>query len=232
MPTVPLLCLLLWGCAGTLLQRDRLENSLAGRTRLRHQIEARGITIENPDGLASVAYLARAVPSQMEVHVGYFLIWPDESPDFGTTYPVDRATLARQALVPLIYTRWLYLPHSGGLQRLLYGRGDVEGVFAVYAVAGDSLGGLKSLTFERPGHREFRVAEGGSDPGIGAVSLRGAPFLRVASWNHLFGVPTGAGEAVHFHVKPFTAEQWERLNMDRRRAEIAKRHLQPAGPAP
>jgi hypothetical protein len=188
-------------------------------------IEARGIHIAQPDGLRDVYYLARVDTLEQVVQVGYFLVWPGEFPDFGRRYQVSRKDKRRQLALPLYYTNWLYLPRSGGLQRLMFGRGDVEGIAVIYSLSNGMLGIPLAVSFEMPGHRALTIPDSAGNWSLRQVTEREAPSLQIASWNHMFKPPGEDVSMQAFPVRPFPMGEWERLNMNRRRAEIAKRDL-------
>ncbi|MFC1619230.1 hypothetical protein ACFL45_04715 [Candidatus Neomarinimicrobiota bacterium] len=213
------------GCAttGTRLEPDQLHKRLPGN--IAQDIEQRLIHIVQPDKLQNVYYLARMDPTENRVFVGYFLEWSGEFPDFGRKYPISRTERWQQVRIPIFYTNWLYIPRSGGLQRRMFGPGDVEGITVAYELVGDSLGQLLAIGFEMPGHKAMTIPDSTDEWSVQDVVSDGAPFLQLASWNHMFKPPAAGSSPQIFHVQPFPDREWSRLKMNRRRAEIAKRGL-------
>lgn len=220
------------GCAtvGTVMAPEDFHDQLP--LRIAEDIEARLIHIANPVGLEKVYYLGQVDTAEQVVRVGYFLVWPGEFPDFGRVYPVSKRERRRQIRLPLYYTNWLYIPRSGGLQRMMFGRGDVEGIGVTYALSDGELGMPVAVSFEMPGHKSVTVPDSVGTMLLGEVVYRNAPYLQMASWNHMFKPPDEGVARQAFPVQPFPGEQWERFNMDRRRAEIAKRGLAGSGSLP
>ena len=220
------------GCAtvGTVMVPEQLHERLPAR--IAQAIEAHGIHIAAPVRLSKVYYLARMDTAEQVVQVGYFLVWRGEFPDFGRRYPVSGREKIRQLTLPLYYTNWLYIPRSGGLQRRMFGRGDVEGIRVTYQLSDGELGELLRVSFERPGHRAFTVPDSAGTRTLAEVIYKGVPCLQIASWNHMFKPLDEGAERQAFPVQPFPEDQWERFSMDRRRAEIAKRGLAPSGSTP
>ena len=234
--TTLMLLVLSIGCAttGTMLEPHQLHDQLPER--IAEEIERRPIHLALPGDLQRVYYLARVDSAEGRVFVGYFLEWSGEFPDFGRKYPVSRAERWRQLRIPLFYTNWLYIPRTGGLQRRMFGPGDVEGIWVVYDLVydlvGNRLGSLRSVAFEMPGHRAVTIPDSTSDWFIRDIVLEGAPFLQLASWNHMFRPPDKGISSQAFYAQPFPTPQWHRLKMNRRRAEIAKRGLSDSVPLP
>ena len=44
------------------------------------------------------------------------------------------------------------MPYSGGLQKIIYGEKDVEGIYAEYGLKNSELGNLINLAYESKGH--------------------------------------------------------------------------------
>jgi hypothetical protein len=213
------------GCAttGTRLEPDQIHDQLPRH--LAREIEQRPIHLAQPDELQNVYYLARVDTMGGRVFVGYFLEWSGEFPDFGRKYPISRTERCQQVRIPIFYTNWLYIPRSGGLQRRMFGPGDVEGITVAYELAGNRLGQPLSIGFEMPGHKAMTIPDSTDDWTIDQIVSGGAPFLQLASWNHMFKPPEAGVSPQAFAARPFPDRQWNRLKMNRRRAEIAKRGL-------
>jgi hypothetical protein len=189
------------------------------------EIENRGVIINNPTGLQNVFYLAAVDPLNKTVGVAYFLIWDNEFPDFGRKYKVNFVERLSQFFLPFYYTNWLYLPNSGGLQYLLFGKGDVEGIWAVYSFEQDIIFTLDFLSFELPGHNPVHFTSSGDKNNIRTVSQDNTPFVQIASWNHLFEPPDSCQKRQTFNPTWFPSEKWNEYNMDNNRADIVKNYL-------
>ncbi len=213
------------GCAttGTRLEPDQLHNQLPSN--IAQDIEQRPIYIARPDNLQNVYYLARVDSMRNRAFVGYFLKWSGEFPDFGRKHTVSSAERRKQYRIPIFYTNWLYLPRTGGVQRQMFGPGDVEGITVTYELVGDSLGQPLSIGFEMPGHKTLTVPDSTDEWSVHDIVSGDAPFLQLASWNHMFKPPEAGVSPQTIYVRPFPDRQWNRLKMNRRRAEIAKRGL-------
>jgi hypothetical protein len=107
----------------------------------------------------------------------------------------------------------------------MFGPGDVEGITVTYELEGESLGQPLAIGFEMPGHKAMTIPDSTDEWSMDQIVLGGAPFLQLASWNHMFKPPEVGISPQAFSVKPFPEKQWNRLKMNRRRAEIAKRGL-------
>lgn len=213
------------GCAttGTWLEPEQLHHRLPDP--IRRDIEQRPVHIAQPEDLQNVYYLARVDTAEHRAFVGYFLEWSGEFPDFGRKYPVSAAERRQQYRLPVFYTNWLYIPRTGGMQRRMFGPGDVEGITLTYELVGDSLSRPLSIGFEMPGHKALTIPDSTDEWSLLDVVSGDAPSLQMASWNHMFK-PTDAGiSSQAFYPRPFPTKQWDRLKMNRRRAEIAKRGL-------
>ncbi|MFP4418596.1 MAG: hypothetical protein ACLFSB_15125 [Chitinispirillaceae bacterium] len=121
-------------------------------------------------------------------------------------------------------TRVFYLPFSLGLQRLLYGPADVEGIFAEYSLCNGHLDSLLFLAFEKPGHVRTSMSRTRDSALFAKCMHNNAPVLKIASWNHLFAVPDDTS-AQKLNVCKFDAHNWKRLRMHRPRASIVKEYF-------
>lgn len=211
---------MLIGCAGATIDIQSLQDNLPPQVIA--EIEERGFHLARAGDLEQVYYLARVDSAAGQVRVGYFLVWPGEYPDFGSDYPAGPGQVAVQRMIPLAYTNWLYLPGTGGLQRLLYGPGDVEGVAVLFTRDDRWLGRIESVRFELPGHAAVVIPDPALPWTLADVTRNDGPSLRVASWNHLFLPPDTTADPVRLEVTPFPPDEWRRLKMHRRRAERAK----------
>ena len=130
-------------------------------------------------------------------HIAYHFVWEYErnnAPGWG----------------PFL-SRWVYTGGLG-LQRIMFGRGDVE-TLALVIGPSDRVLEFAYETAEQYNPREFGVRHR-------TVRIR-APqptpaALRVMSWNHLFeeaGSGSGNGARVALHPEYFTAALWEEYSM-------------------
>jgi hypothetical protein len=150
---------------------------------IQHQpvcIASRGAWLENLG--STLLYVHRRVGD--ELRVGYFAYWADERP-WGEN--LETYTLLPALALDATYTHTLFvLP---GLQRVLYGAGDIEGVTVVYRV---SPGGTQSA--------QRAVAENRLH---GKVVLRadelvmrdGRVVAMTESWSHQLGARDAARHA-------------------------------------
>jgi len=193
-----LLTLLLvnFGCSGLIISSKYFYTDR--QLGIYEQIEKRGIYLANPIGIKNVYYLAKIDSLTNNAHVGYFIEWEKEHPDFGTHYKTTLLGIMLQVIVPIFYTNWIYLPKSGGIVYLLYGKHDVEGIFAIYDCSENSLNKLKFIAFEFPNHKECQIPNEQSTIQIHDVAINYAPFLEVASWNHRFRIPINKRRIQHF----------------------------------
>ena len=210
--------LFIMGCSGTVLLIDNVHHSNDRCDELIADIEARGIFIQNSTGLSNVYYLSKVDTTNGCIGVAYFLEWTNEFPDFGRFYNANCIGLALQILAPLIYTNWLYIPLTGGLQRILYGKRDIEGIWAEYSYSNEKIDSLTTISFETPGHNPANI----SQADIALFSKDNIPFIKIASWSHLFEKPIQENPAGHFKPIPFPADKWGEYRMNNKRAEIAK----------
>ncbi len=145
------------------------------------------------------------------VHIVYHFVWPGErnpGPGWGPRL-----------------SRWVYTGGLG-LQRIMFGKGDIE---LVVVVVGPD-GRLEELLFETAEaydprafgvrHRDVRLrGPAASAPGFA---------LRVMSWNHLFEPLARAGAAprgsrVTLAPEYFTNELWEEYTMFRQKETFFRR---------
>ncbi|MFH1850905.1 MAG: hypothetical protein ABIA75_01030 [Candidatus Neomarinimicrobiota bacterium] len=197
----------------------------ADQAEIHRWVENQGIYIENPAWLENVYYLMNVEREKGVVHVGYFLDWENEFPDFGRRFKTTPVEIVKQFFLPLVYTNFLYIPNSGGIQQVQFGKHDVEGIYARYSFDDSGLTGLLELRFEIPEHKEINIPNYELKIELDAVSQDGIPWVRVASWNHLFLPPEKNDQTNRFKLKLFPKEIWQEYNMDRKRAEVGKRYL-------
>jgi len=190
-------------------------------------IESQGLFIENSAKLENLFYLMNVDHENQVVHVGYFLDWENEFPDFGRTFKTTPKKILGQILLPLVYTNFLYIPNSGGLQQIQFGKHDVEGIYAKYSYDDSDLTELLELRFELPGHNEIIVPNEKLEITLDDVSRDIVPWIKVASWNHLFAPPVKNDQTQKFKAKLFPKDKWQEYNMDRKRAEVGKKYLIP-----
>ncbi|MCH8838545.1 MAG: hypothetical protein IIA60_12235, partial [Candidatus Marinimicrobia bacterium] len=84
---------------------------------------------------------------------------------------------------------------------------------------------IESVGFEQPGHEAVVIPDAALLWSLADVTHNNAPSLGVASWNHLFLPPDTTSSPVRMEVSPFPPDEWRRLKMHRRRAELAKQVL-------
>ena len=216
-------------CSGTVLKINEHSNNPNNPQRVLDEIEKRGLYIQTPANLKNVFYLAKVDSLSNAIGVAFFLEWEDEFPDFGKTFKTNSFGILSQAIIPLFYTNWFYIPNSGGLQRILFGKHDLEGIWVKYSFSNGSLGSIDFLTFELPGHKIIHFSKSDNQNKIDLVSKNNSPFIKVASWNHLFEQPVEGGNVKHFIPIPFPLEKWKNYKMNNRRAEIAKNYFEQFG---
>lgn len=204
-------------CAGTRL--CSLETPMNSNPEIRKEIEDNGLFFTTQEPVSAVYYLFTFNKELQELSVSYFVVWEQEYPDFGRSYSTNFMGKLAQVFVPLFYTNWLYLPKTGGMQRILYGKQDVEGIFAVFRYSHE-IETLKFCVFDSIGHN---------------VIVRKYPernshvCIKTISWNHMVNLETVCDYAFRVHPRYFDKTAWNRLNMNRRRAESAKRWFKRAG---
>ena len=123
--------------------------------------------------------------------------------------------------MPIVYTNWFYIPNSGGIQRLLYGKHDIEGIWAVYNLKDGKISSLKSLDFETSQHKEVHYSNSSSTNNISSVSNKNHPFIRIITWNHMIDRPDSS-KYIEFYPIYFPRSKWKEYNMDNKRAEMTK----------
>ena len=214
-------------CQEPTILSDKVFEYQTDHQKIHGWIEDQGIFIENSAKLDNLFYLINVDPKKRVVHVGYFLDWKNEFPDFGRTFKTTPKKILGQFFLPLLYTNFLYIPNSGGFQQIQFGKHDVEGIYAKYSYDDSGLTELLELRFELPGHNEIKVPNQKLDITMDDVSQDIIPWLKVASWNHLFAPPDKIGRTERFTAKLFPKEKWLEYNMDRKRAEVGKKYLIP-----
>lgn len=114
----------------------------AARSAMQAAIEAKpvciGSSVESAGTLGDVLYYRAAALPDGHVAVGYFAFFSEERP-WGNNWLTW--TVVPALAVDLVYSRALLV--APGLQRAMYGAGDVEGVSIVYEVRPDG-----SLSFD------------------------------------------------------------------------------------
>ena len=227
-----IIVLLLSLSSGIFCQEPTILSDMVFEYQTDHQkihgwIEDQGIFIENSAKLDNLFYLMNVDSENRVLHVGYFLDWKNEFPDFGRTFKTTPKKILGQFFLPLVYTNFLYIPNSGGLQQIQFGKHDVEGIYAKYTYNNSGLTELLELRFELPGHNEIKVPNLKLEITMDDVSQDMIPWLKVASWNHLFAPPDKIGRTERFTAKLFPKDKWLEYNMDRKRAEVGKKYLIP-----
>ena len=214
-------------CQDPTILSDKVFEYQPDHQKIHSWIESQGIFIENPAQLENLFYLMNIDLENRVVHVGYFLDWKNEFPDFGRTFKTTPKKILGQFFLPLVYTNFLYIPNSGGLQQIQFGKHDVEGIYAKYSYDESGLTELLELRFELPGHNEIKVPNEKLEITMDDVSQDMVPWIKVASWNHLFAPPEKNDRTKKFKAKLFPKDKWREYNMDRKRAEVGKKYLSP-----
>ena len=149
------------------------------------------------------------------IHITYHYVWTEE---------INRTAGFLPFLNRIFYTGGLRL------QRIMFGKGDVENVSIVIGQSGQ----VEKLQFERAAnyspddfgvqHEEVNID--------GPISL--PIVLRVVSWNHLFdlekrgpaGLPehgSSQGSPVKLEVRYFTRELWEEYTMVKEHEKLLRK---------
>ena len=212
--------LLLLNCAGTSLH-SKISNHDKNNNKILKQIENRSLFIENSNGLENIYYLATVDSLNKSIGVAYFLDWNNEFPDFGKNYESNFLGIVYQVIVPIFYTNWLYIPNTGGIQRILYGKHDIEGIWVVYHLEDENILSLKSLSFETRGHKEIHYTFSDTLKNIELVSKNHHPYVKVITWNHMLDKPSN-NEYMEFNPIYFSSNKWEEYNMNKKRSEMVK----------
>ena len=218
-----LFCLLfIFNCKGTSLNPEISNHDIKNKPDILNQIESRSLLIQNSDGLENVYYLAVEDSINNLLGVAYFLDWSNEFPDFGKNYKTSFLDIASQIFMPIVYTNWFYIPNSGGFQRILYGKHDIEGIWAVYSLKNGKISSLKSLDFETRGHKEMHYSDSSLTNNISSVSNKNHPFIRIVTWNHMMDRPDSS-KYIEFYPIYFPNSKWKEYNMGNKRAEMTKK---------
>tara|TARA_B100000945_G_scaffold316188_1_gene316649 strand:+ start:1841 stop:2533 length:693 start_codon:yes stop_codon:yes gene_type:complete len=215
--------LLLYNCRGNPICLTISNQDLDNNDFLK-LIENKSLFIENSNGLENIYYLAKVDSIKKLIGVAYFLDWDNEFPDFGQNYESNFLEIIYQMIIPIFYTNWLYIPSSGGLQRILFGKHDVEGIWGVYNIEEEGILSLRSLYFETKGHKQVHYSFDDSVNNIGLVSRNNHPYLRVITWNHMLDKPIN-NEYMEYTPIYFPSNKWKEYNMNNQRAEMAKNFL-------
>ena len=211
--------LLLVNCTGTYLNSE-IPNYDTNNNIFK-QIENRSLFIENSNGLENIYYLVKIDSLNKSIGVAYFLDWKNEFPDFGTKYKSNSLDIFYQTIMPIFYTNWLYIPNTGGLQRILYGKHDIESIWAEYHFEDEKILSLKSLFFETKGHKKVYYSFNDTIQNIALVSKNNSPYVRVITWNHMLDKPTN-NEYIEYKPIYFSKNKWKEYSMNNQRAELAK----------
>ena len=186
-----------------------------------NEIENHSLYIQNDYNLDNIYYLTALDSLNNSIGVAYFLDWINEFPDFGKIYKTNLFDIIHQIFIPIFYTNWLYIPNSGGMQRILYGKHDIEGIWAVYDLKDGKIETLKLLSFETNGHKAIHYSSNTSINNIKLVSKNNFPFVNIISWNHMIGTPNST-EYKEFKPIYFSKDLWEEYRMDNNRSVLVK----------
>lgn len=185
------------------------------------EIENHSLYIQNDYNLDNIFYLTVVDSSNNSIGVAYFLDWINEFPDFGKIYKTNLFDIIHQIFIPIFYTNWLYIPNTGGMQRILYGKHDIEAIWAVYDLKDGKIETLKSLSFETNGHKSVHYYSNDTINNIKLVSKNNFPFINIITWNHMIGLPNSS-EYKEFNPIYFPKELWKEYGMDKNRSVLAK----------
>ncbi len=144
-----------------------------------------GSTVQSAGTLSDVLYYRKIKLGDGKVAVGYFAFFSEERP-WGNNWLTW--TVVPALAVDLVYSRALFV--APGLQRVLYGAGDVEGVAIVYDTSEDG-----SL-------RVDRAIVDGDDEHVVTFSRDQAfaldpsrPTFYADAWSHQLGARTARSRA-------------------------------------
>lgn len=186
----------------------------ATRSATQAAIEAKpvciGSSVESAGSLGDVLYYRAAALPDGHVAVGYFAFFSEERP-WGNNWLTW--TVVPALAVDMVYSRALLV--APGIQRAMYGAGDVEGVSIVYAVNPDaSLSFDHATADDRTEHpfvisRERAFALDPGQPvfysdiwshqlgGTGAASRQNLAYLRCYEGDSIRPLPDDVGRAYH-----------------------------------
>tara|TARA_B100001142_G_scaffold57237_1_gene55986 strand:- start:324 stop:1001 length:678 start_codon:yes stop_codon:yes gene_type:complete len=185
------------------------------------EIENHSLYIQNDYNLDNIYYLTAIDSFSNSIGVAYFLDWNNEFPDFGKTYKTNFFDIIYQLFIPIFYTNWLYIPNTGGMQRILYGKHDIEGIWAIYDLKGGKIDSLRALSFETTGHKAVHYSSNNPINNTRLVSKNNCPFINIITWNHMLGLPN-SNQYKEFKPIYFSEELWLEYNMDNNRSELIK----------
>tara|TARA_Y100000996_G_scaffold415368_1_gene409633 strand:- start:699 stop:1370 length:672 start_codon:yes stop_codon:yes gene_type:complete len=188
------------------------------------EIENHTLYIQNDYNLDNIYYLTAIDSFNNSVGVAYFLDWNNEFPDFGKNYKTDFLDIIYQVFIPIFYTNWLYIPNTGGIQRILYGKHDIEGIWAIYDLKDSKIDSLRLLSFETDKHKEVHYSSNDPINNINLVSKNNFPFISIITWNHMIGQPD-SNKYREFKPIYFTKELWKEYRMDNNRSTLVKELL-------
>ncbi|WP_437738131.1 hypothetical protein [Sorangium sp. So ce1335] len=111
-----------------------------------------GSTVASAGELGDVLYYRSAPGERGEVSVGYYAFFSEERP-WGNNWLTW--TVLPALAVDLVYTHALFV--GPGVQRVMYGKGDVEGFRIVYSVGDDGRLAVEHGVADRGDHSEVRL---------------------------------------------------------------------------
>jgi hypothetical protein len=178
-----------------------------------------GSTIASVGTLADVLYYRAVATDDGRVAVGYFVFFSEERP-WGNNWLTWSFIPA--LAVDLVYSRALLV--APGLQRALYGPGDVEGVAAVYDVAPDGQLRLDHAVADDDSERPTVL----SRADVFAIDPA-RPVFVTDVWSHQLGSRAARTRADLFtlrcyegdSIRPLPDEIARRFRVDERRAAPA-----------
>ncbi|WP_437641543.1 hypothetical protein [Sorangium sp. So ce854] len=172
-----------------------------------------GSTVVSAGELGDVLYYRSATGERGEVSVGYYAFFSEERP-WGNNWLTW--TVLPALAVDLVYTHGLLV--GPGIQRVAYGKGDVEGFRIVYSVGEDGRLAVEHGVADRGDHSEVRLER------ADLLSIDPArPTVYSRWWSHqLGGQGAGPGDLVSRRcygpgeIQPLPADVALDFRLDRR----------------
>jgi hypothetical protein len=159
-------------------------------------------TIGSSGGVLGETVLYRYRRVGDELRVGYFVYWSSERPWGNNTLTRE---LFPALAIDAVYSHTLFvLP---GLQRALYGAGDIEGVLVRYA-AGSAVLRPEQVLADDEGHH--RVTLGAED----VLASDGRVIVMSESWSHQLGARDAVRRASPLASRCFSGDSLQPLSAD------------------
>jgi hypothetical protein len=147
------------------------------QARIEHQPVCIGSSVESAGVLSDVLYYRAVASGPKQVTVGYFAFFSEERP-WGNNW-LTWSVLPALA-IDLVYSRSLLV--APGLQRVLYGAGDVEGVAIEYDVVDDGTLRLRVARADDGSHRPVNLSR---EDALAIDPAR--PTFYTDVWSHQLG---------------------------------------------